>query len=184
VEKIAGKPIEQFVQERIITPLGLKTTWFVVKYEDLILRRIGGYLIAPDGSFKNMPYLIPWSQAYGVGTVHSTVDEISKFVAALFNGTLLNPESAARVTTPRLMKDGKPSPYGYGNLFVFAEGKAPMVRVSGSTSTTQVYSLSAPEEKAFVAVFSSLSTHFPNTPNPYFPGPPAKEIALMLAEKQ
>jgi hypothetical protein len=35
-----------------------------------------------------------------------------------------------------------------------------------------------------VAVFSSLSTHFPNTPNPYFPGPPAKEIALMLAGKQ
>ena len=103
---------------------------------------------------------------------------------ALFDGTLLKPESAARVTTPRLMKDGKPAPYGYGNLFVFTEGLAPLVRISGSTSTTQVYSLYAPEEKAFVAVFSSLSTHFPNTPNPYFPGPPAKEIALMLAGKK
>jgi len=184
VENISGKPIEQFVKERMITPLGLKTTWFVVKHEDLILRRIGGYLISPDGSLKNTPFLIPWSQAYGVGTVHSTVDEISKFVAALFDGTLLKPESAARVTTPRLMKDGKPAPYGYGNLFVFTEGLAPLVRISGSTSTTQVYSLYAPEEKAFVAVFSSLSTHFPNTPNPYFPGPPAKEIALMLAGKK
>jgi hypothetical protein len=82
------------------------------------------------------------------------------------------------------MKDGKPSPYGYGNLFVFAEGEAPLVRVSGSTATTQVYSLYTPEGKAFVAVFSSLSTHFPNTPNPYFPGPPVKEIALMLAGKK
>lgn len=61
---------------------------------------------------------------------------------------------------------------------------APLVRVSGSTATTQVYSLYTPEGKAFVAVFSSLSTHFPNTPNPYFPGPPVKEIALMLAGKK
>ena len=37
------------------------------------------------------------------------------------------------------MKDGKPSPYGYGNLFVFAEGVAPMIRISGSTIGTQVY---------------------------------------------
>ena len=93
VEKVSGKPLEQFVKERIIQPLGLKATRFAIKLEDIIPRRVKGYLIYPDGSLKNPPFMIPWSQAYGVGTVHSTVDEIAKFVAALFDGTLLKPES-------------------------------------------------------------------------------------------
>ena len=158
--------------------------WFVVGAEEIIPRRAKPYLIYSDGSLKNPPFLIPWSQAYGAGTVHSTADEIAKFVAALFDGTLLKPESVEKVTTPQIMMDGKPSPYGYGNLFIFVDGMAPLIRVSGSTIGTQVYSLYLKDEKAFVAVFSNVSTHLPKTPNPYFPGPLVKEIALMLAGKQ
>ncbi len=184
VEKVSGKPLAQFVEERIIKPLDLRATRFVVGLEDIIPRRAKPYLIYPDGSLKNPPFLIPWSQAYGAGTVHSTVDDMAKFVAALFDGTLLKPESLVKVTTPRVMKDGKPSPYGYGNLFVFAEGTAPMVRISGSTIGTQVYSLYLKQERVFVAVFSNVATYLPSTPNPYFPGPLVKEIALMLVEKR
>jgi CubicO group peptidase (beta-lactamase class C family) len=184
LEKVSGKPLEQFVKERIIEPLNLKTTWFVIGQEEIIPRRAKPYLIYPGGSPKNPPFLVPWSQAYGAGTVHSTVDDIAKFVAALFDGTLLKPESLEKVTTPRIMKDGKPSPYGYGSLFIFAEGMAPMVRVSGSTIGTQVYSLYLREENAFVAVFSNVATYLPKAPNPYFPGPLVKEIAVLLAEKQ
>jgi len=184
VEKVSGKPLEQFVKERIIQHLDLQATRFVIGLEEIIPRRAKSYLIYPDGSLKNPPFMIPWSQAYGAGTVHSTVGDIAKFAAALFDGTLLKPESLIHVTTPRMMKDGTPSPYGYGNLFIFAEGTAPMIRISGSTIGTQVYSLYLKDEKAFVAVFSNVATYLPEAPNPYFPGPLVKEIALMLVEKR
>ncbi len=183
VEKASGQPLERFVTSRIIEPLGLKATRFAVGHAEIIPGRARLYLLERDGGFKNPPYLVPWSQAYGAGTVHATVDDIAKFVAALFDGSLLQPESREKVTTPRLMKDGKPSPFGYGSLFIFAEGMAPMVRVSGSTMGTQVYSLYLKEANAFVAVFSNVSTHLPNTPNPYFPGPVVREIAGWLAER-
>ena len=184
VEHVSGKPLGQFVKERILQPLDLKATRFVIGLEEIIPHRAKPYLIYPDGSLKNPPFMIPWSQAYGAGTVHSTVGDIAKFAAALFDGTLLKPESQIHVTTPRTMRDGNPSPYGYGNLFVFAEGAAPMIRISGSTIGTQVYSLCLKDEKAFVAVFSNVATYLPNAPNPYFPGPLVKEIAIMLAEKR
>jgi CubicO group peptidase (beta-lactamase class C family) len=184
VEKVSGKPLEQFVKERIIQPLDMQATRFFIGLEEIIPHRAKSYLIYPDGSLKNPPFMIPWSQAYGAGTVHSTVGDIAKFVTALFNGRLLKPESLINVTTPRMMKDGKPSPYGYGNLFVFAGGTAPMIRISGSTIGTEVFSVYLKDEKALVAVFSNVATYLPETPNPYFPGPLVKKIALMLAEKQ
>jgi D-alanyl-D-alanine carboxypeptidase len=184
VEHVSGKPLEQFVKERIIRPLDLKATRFAIGLEEIVPLRAKPYLIYPDGSLKNPPFMIPWSQAYGAGTVHSTVGDIAKFVAALFDGTLLKPESLVHVTTPRTMKHGTPSPYGYGNLFVFAEGPAPMIRISGSTIGTEVYSLYLKDEKAFVAVFSNVATYLPQARNPYFPGPLVKEIALMLVEKR
>lgn len=184
VERVTGKPLEQFVKARMIQPLDLKSTRFAIGLEEIVPRRAKPYLIHPDGSLKNPPFMIPWSQAYGAGTVHSTAGEIAKFVAALFDGTMLKPESLVHVTTPRTMKDGTPSPYGYGNLFVFSEGSAPMVRISGSTIGTEVYSLYLQDEKALVAVFSNVATPFPKAQNPYFPGPLVKEIALMLAEKR
>ncbi len=183
VEKVSGQSLDDFATSRIIEPLGLHKTRYAVGHAEIIPRRAKLYLLERDGSFKNPPYLVPWSQAYGAGTVHSTVDDIAKFVAALLDGRLLKPESRDKVTTPRLMKDGKPSPFGYGSLFIFAEGNAPMVRVSGSTMGTQVYSLYLKEANAFVAVFSNVSTHQPNTPNPYFPGSVARDIAGWLAEK-
>lgn len=181
VEKVSGQTLDQFVTERIIARLGLKSTRFAVKLEDIIPRLVKGYLLTP-GALQNAPFLIPWSQAYGVGTVHSTVDEVARFAAALLDGTLLKPGSVAMITTPRTLKDGKRSPYGYGNLFVFTDGLAPMVRISGSTSTTQVCSLTLRDKKASVLVFSNVTSHDPNTDNPYHPVPMAKKIALMLAK--
>ena len=183
VEHISGRPLDRWVKERVIDRLGLETTWFSVTHEEIIPGRVNGYLIQPDGRIGNMPYLIPWSQAYGVGTVHSTVDGIWKFVDGLFNGSLLKPSSLTMLTTPRMLADGTRSPYGYGNLFVFVEGTAPLVRISGSTATTQVYSLYLPDRKAFVAVFSNASAARPGAKDPYHPGAVAREIALLLAKE-
>lgn len=183
VERITGQPLDLWVKTRIIDRLGLKKTWFAVSYEDILPGRLRGYLLQPDGGFKNMPFLIPWSQAYAVGTVHSTVDEMAKLVQGLFDGTLLKPSSLTKVTTPRTLPDGTRSPYGYGNLFTFLEGIPPLVRISGSTSTTQVFTLYAPDRKTFVAVFSNTSTHFPGAKDPYHPSAPAREIARLLLGK-
>ncbi len=182
VERVTGRPLDQFVKERVINRLGLRTTRFSVGHGDIVPRRLRGYQLQPGGGVKNSPYLIQWSQAFGAGTVHSTVDDIWRFVAGLFDGTLLTPASLAKVTTPRTLPDGTRSPYGYGNLFVFVDGLAPIIRISGSTASTQVYALYVPDRSLFVAVFSNISAHGPGVENPYHPSGVVREIALLLAK--
>ena len=40
VEHVSGKPLGQFVEERIIRPLGLKSTRFSIGLEEIVPRRI------------------------------------------------------------------------------------------------------------------------------------------------
>lgn len=184
LERVSGQPLDQLIKERIIDRLGLAATRFSVTHEEIVPRRLRGYELGAGGAVNNPAYIIPWSQAYGVGTVHSTVDDIGKFVAGLFDGTLLTPASLAKVTTQRTLPDGTLSPYGYGNLFDFVDGLAPLVRISGSTATTQVYALYLPDRKAFVAVFSAISAHAPGIENPYHPQGVAREIARLIAKAE
>lgn len=178
LEAVTGKPLEQVVCERVISPLGLSHTYFAVDNDQVIPGRVNGYVVQPGGELRNQPF-VSWSQAYGAGTVHSTVRDLLRYVVALFQEGFLGTESLKHVTTPRIVGNGERSPYGYGNLFVFAEGCAPLVRISGSTMGHQAYSLYVQERDAYVAILSNTTAH--RSPNPYFPGPLVNAVARRIA---
>ena len=177
VEKLAGKPLAQVVTEQILRPLGMNSTHFAVTNTQIVPLRAKGYMLGPDGSFANAPY-VSWTQAYGAGTMHTTVDDLACYAEALFEGDLLPPELLRPVYTPRRMPDGKLSPFGYGSLLVFPADGAAMIRISGSSIGYEAYSLYLREQRTFVAVFTnSAGGH--GAPNPYFPGPLVNRIAQL-----
>ncbi|MEO8662614.1 MAG: serine hydrolase domain-containing protein [Bryobacteraceae bacterium] len=91
VEVVSGKPLDQFFEERIFRPLGMKDTAFYVPEEKwsrlavLYAPKKGGGIerstAAPQDSYKKKPTLF----LGGAGTV-STLDDYARFVSMLLNG--------------------------------------------------------------------------------------------------
>lgn len=176
-EAVSGKSLQQLTEERLILPLGLAGTYHTLTNDALVDRRAKGYVVSPTGGFRNPPY-VSWSQAYGAGTMHSTVDDLATFVDALLAGRLHNPESIAHMTTPATV-GGRMSTCGYGNLFRFIEGYPPLIRISGSSNGYQAYGLFVPDRTAFATVFSNVTER--GAASVYFPGPLVDQIARWIS---
>jgi CubicO group peptidase (beta-lactamase class C family) len=90
VEVTSGKPLDQFFQERIFGPLGMKDTAFFVpeeKWNRLAVlwtpKKGGGidrFMGGPQDNYKKKPTLL----LGGAGTV-STLDDYARFVTMLLN---------------------------------------------------------------------------------------------------
>src|SRR5439155_6838548 len=84
VEKLAGRPWGQDIQERFAKPLGLEDTRNCVT-RGIILRRAHGYEKNPNGPFSNAAYLA-MSQPYAAGALCSSVGDMAKWNRALATG--------------------------------------------------------------------------------------------------
>ncbi|MFB5676809.1 serine hydrolase [Paenibacillus terreus] len=85
IEKISGKTWEQFVEERIFAPLGMKETSFRIPYPDESGKYARLYTPNEKGvNEENVPLVI---DAMGpAGSINTTIDELAKWVAFNLNG--------------------------------------------------------------------------------------------------
>jgi len=148
VEVLAGKPLDQFFEERIFRPLGMKDTAFYVPEEKwnrlatLYAPKAGGGIerssSAFQESFKKKPALL----LGGAGMV-GTLDDYARFVMMLLNdGQLDGVRLLGRKTVELMRSDhlgnlpraGAVSEgYGFGLTFAvnLGPGKAPTVGSAG-----------------------------------------------------
>jgi D-alanyl-D-alanine carboxypeptidase len=107
VERIAGKPFEEVLAERILKPAGLNDTG-MLHWDAIVERLAPTYFFRDDLKVlvNDMPvYYENWSAAAGM---YSTPDDLLAFAEALYGGKLLRPE-----TLDKLLKPGLDD-YGYG----------------------------------------------------------------------
>ena len=116
IEKVSGKDYPTFLQERLLTPLGLKHTCY-----DSDEKPVAGL---PVGYIKGLRPASFWSVTtkYSAGGLVSTVDDLARWTQALHEGRVLKPESLQRMLTPALLADGVARDYGYGLAFRTVEG--------------------------------------------------------------
>jgi CubicO group peptidase (beta-lactamase class C family) len=113
IEKISGKPFEQFLKERIFSPLGMNDTDFFVSPQNA--HRLaacyaadgrGGMTLYDDPSASS--FLSPPSLISGGGGLCSTAADYLTFCRALLNGgelggvRLIGPKTLALMTTNHL----------------------------------------------------------------------------------
>jgi CubicO group peptidase (beta-lactamase class C family) len=110
VEKVAGKPYEQVLRERILDPLQMGDTGYDHS-EAILPQRASGYSKTPEGlqnaAFANM------SIPYSAGGMYSTVLDLRKWDAALYTERLLPGKSLDLLFQPAV-KLGADRAYGYG----------------------------------------------------------------------
>jgi len=111
IEAVAGRSYENFLQEQVFTPLGMKHSYYLWN-EALISQRAGGYIKTEHG-YQNAPFL-DMTVPYAGGALGSTLNDLVRWDAALDQGHLLNKEILERMHTPAQLRDGRTTEYGFG----------------------------------------------------------------------
>lgn len=112
VERASGQRFSSFLKGRIFTPLGMTTT---VAHEEGISRvshRAYGY--TPEGALWRRTDQSPTSAVLGDGGVYSSIDDLAKWDAALYDDRLLKASSRRLLFTPATKTDLADVAYGYG----------------------------------------------------------------------
>ena len=105
VERVAGKPYEQVLKERILDPVGMKNTGYD-HHETILAKRAAGYEKRPGG-YVNAPYL-DMALPYAAGSLYSTVEDLYLWDQALYTDKLLSAQLKESMYKPGL------SNYAYG----------------------------------------------------------------------
>ncbi len=112
VERVSGQRFASFLQSRIFLPLGMHNT---VTHEDgvsSVSRRAFGYTRRNgDWALKDQSIT---SAVLGDGGVYSSIDDLAKWDAALYDSRLLSNESRQLAFTPHIATNDAGTQYGFG----------------------------------------------------------------------
>jgi CubicO group peptidase (beta-lactamase class C family) len=112
VERASGKSFATFLAERIFRPLGMTHT---VAYEDgvsTVARRAYGYSATAQGWTRTDQS--PTSAVLGDGGVYTSIADLAKWDAALYDDRLLSRASLRLAFTPATPTDDPSIDYGFG----------------------------------------------------------------------
>lgn len=112
VEKASGKSYAAFLRERIFAPLGMDATVAYEKGVSTVPDRAYGYSLI-DGTWKRTDQSST-SAVLGDGGIYSSIDDLAKWDAALYDDRLLNAQSRKLAATPWTKTDDPAVEYGYG----------------------------------------------------------------------
>jgi CubicO group peptidase (beta-lactamase class C family) len=112
VQRASGKTFATFLRERIFQPLAMFNT---VAYEEgisTVSNRAFGY--TEEAGRWNRTDQDQTSAVLGDGGIYSSIDDLTKWDAALYDGRLLHPSSLRAAFTPATRTDDPQTKYGYG----------------------------------------------------------------------
>ena len=156
IEKVSGKALFSFLQERVLEPLGMKATIDIDGVDPGTADVATGYVRAALGPLEPAPEEgYGWS--YGAGQLVMTAGDLGRWDEAFLDGRLLAPVQAqAEVTAPTLA-DGTRSGYALGLFVARRAGRTVYSHVGqglGFLATNQIY----PAERAAIVVLTNDSS--------------------------
>lgn len=112
VERISGLSFQQFLRERIFAPLGMSQTLAYVSGGPAIAHRAYGY--SWIGKSWQRTDQSSTSAVLGDGGIYSSIDDLARWDAALYDDRLLSDASRAAAFTASTTTDDPDVAYGYG----------------------------------------------------------------------
>jgi D-alanyl-D-alanine carboxypeptidase len=194
IEKVSGKPLGEFMSERIFKPLEMTHSALDPKGDgaDLAVGYTGFALGPPEPAKREAA---GWLTA--AGGLYTTPTDLAKWDLALVSGKVLKPDSYRQMTAPRQLADGRFVEYGCG-IGVIRRGGETVFRHGGAVSGYLAYNSVLPRTKSAFVLMSNdehrdltdmymplldLLLRAQTPPKKFVPridGPPAREAALDL----
>ena len=112
VQHASGKTFAKFLRESIFQPLGMQNTVAHEEGISTVNNRAFGY--TQEAGRWNRTDQDPTSAVLGDGGIYSSIDDLAKWDAALYDGRLLQPSSLRAAFTPATHTDDPEIEYGYG----------------------------------------------------------------------
>jgi CubicO group peptidase (beta-lactamase class C family) len=112
VQKASGMTFQDFLRERIFQPLGMNGTLAYVQEGPPVPHRAFGYS-EENGRWVRTDQSMT-SSVLGDGGIYSSIDDMARWDAALYDDRLLSDASRAAAFTPKTRTDDPTIEYGYG----------------------------------------------------------------------
>jgi CubicO group peptidase (beta-lactamase class C family) len=167
VEKASGRSFAQFLKARIFDPLGMTGTVAHEEGISQVAHRAYGYSAASDGWTRTDQSQT--SAVLGDGGIYSSIVDLAKWDAALYDERLLRRSSLAAAFTPATTTDDPNTDYGFGWRIT-----GDTLWHSGETIGFRNVVVRWPRKRMTVVVLTNR-----NDPEPY---PLALEIARTMQE--
>lgn len=112
IEKASGQTFTEFLRQRVFEPLGMRNTVAHVESQTVVPHRAYGYS-SENGHWVRTDQS-PTSATLGDGGIYSSIDDLARWDAALYDNRLLRSESLAAAFTPATPTDDPEVAYGFG----------------------------------------------------------------------
>ena len=112
VERASGTFYFRFVQQRIFKPLGMDNTQAYLRERGVVANRAYGYSEV-DGRWTRTDQSLT-SAVLGDGGIYSSIDDLAKWDAALYDNRLLSAASRKLAFTPSVKSNDPAVAYGFG----------------------------------------------------------------------
>jgi CubicO group peptidase (beta-lactamase class C family) len=112
VERVSGKTYATFLRERIFQPLGMSNTLAFEEGISTVSNRAFGYTQEQERWGRTDQSQT--SAVLGDGGIYSSIDDLAKWDAALYDGRLLRPASLRAAFKPATRTDDPDVEYGFG----------------------------------------------------------------------
>jgi D-alanyl-D-alanine carboxypeptidase len=171
VQKVSGQPLHSYIQDHILTPLGMSHTSFPTTNAFPDPHAQGYTVQTADGKEATATDWDP-SWAWAAGAMISTLDDMRIWAPALATGKLLTPQmQAQRLQT--VGSPGMPPQDGYG-LGIFNLGG--WIGHNGSLPGYQTVVVYLPEKRTSLVILT-------NTDIEYQGGEPSTEVATAITKE-
>jgi len=125
IEKVSGMSFSEFMEKHIFQPLGMHNSFVYDKATPRAKVREKAY-----GKFNDISQY--WGGAVGDGGIFSSADDLFKWDAALYGGTLISQATLRQAFSPAILNNGKLSPYGFGWMLKNENGEQIAYHTGGS----------------------------------------------------
>jgi CubicO group peptidase (beta-lactamase class C family) len=152
VEKASGKPLMQFLHERIFAPLGMSS---VRDFDDSDAARVAGHIRYGLGPLRDAPK-IGKGWVFGCGQLVMTVDDVARWDISMIDRRLLRTSSYVEMQTDVLLKNGMAKNYGLG-IGVKSEMDHRLLGHFGGLPGLRSANWVFPDDRAAVVVFVNVA---------------------------